>query len=109
MVNLITQVIVSFLEHFGIRVVILTQHAHHYEFEVILPQLDEFRLVFDLFVEAPKLVHEEGCIKGEPVLLLRAEGEEPVILLVIDDLVLDVSVAQLEDRLLRATNLCEKL
>ena len=88
---------------------ILRELAEDFELEVVLPELDEPRLVLDLLVEAPNLVDEHGSLEGHGVLLLRAEGEHLVVVLVVDDLVEEVPVAELDHRLLWPPNFGEQL
>jgi len=62
-----------------------------------------------LLVEAPELVHEDGCVEGKVVLLLGTEWEQLVVLFIINDFVLKISIAQLNYRLLRSANLRKQL
>ena len=65
---------------------VLRELADNFELKMVLPELDQPRLVLDLLVEAPCLVDEHRCLKCHGVLLFRAEGEHLVVLLVVNDL-----------------------
>ena len=63
LVNLIAMIIVSLLQHISIQVIILTLNANHLKLEEVLTELNEARVIFDLLVETPGLVHEESALK----------------------------------------------
>ena len=63
LVNLIALIIISLLQHLSIPIIILTLHAYHLKLEVVLTELNEARVIFDLLVETPGLVHEESALK----------------------------------------------
>lgn len=74
---------------------------------MVLPELYQSREVLYFLIEAPLRVDKHSSFERHGVLLLCAVGEHLIILLVVDDLVEKVPVAELYDGLLGATDFCE--
>jgi hypothetical protein len=71
---------------------------------MVLFELNQPRLVFYLLVQAPHLIDEHCCFKVDHILLFGTEREHLVVLLVVNDLVEEVSVAKLDHCLFRSAD-----